>query len=198
MITSLRGKLIKKSPTEITIEANNIGYSVFIPFSTFEKLPSLNSEVFLHTHLIIKEDAHNLFGFYTEEELVMFKLLITVSGIGPKIAQTILSGSKPNEIQNSISNGDLTSLTLTPGIGKKTAERLILELRDKVSKLIPTTQTSLTNNSTRNEAISALISLGYNRQKAENTVLKVLGNNKSKELTIENLLKESLKLLTQE
>lgn len=193
MITSLRGKLIKKSPTEISVEVNNVGYLVFISISTFENLPSINSEVFIYTYLVVREDAHLLFGFISEEERKMFKLLITVSGIGPKIAQTILSGSKSNEIQHFISIGDISALTSTPGIGRKTAERLVVELKDKMLKLNFGTSATITSPSIRSEAINALISLGYNKSKSESIVIKILSENKNSEMTIENLLKLSLK-----
>lgn len=197
MINSLKGKLLKKLPTEIIVDVNNVGYLVHIPISTFEKLPQLNSEIFIYTHLIVREDAHLLFGFFSEEELEMFKLLITVSGIGPKIAQTILSGSPTNQIKYFISSGDISSLTSTPGIGRKTAERLIVELREKISKVVTTSKIDSTP-TLRIEAINALVSLGYNRMKAEQITSKVLLNNNSENLTIENLLKESLQLLSKE
>src|SRR3989339_1757113 len=166
MIGSLTGTLKHKSPTEVVLDVNGVGYAVIIPFSTYEKLGDLESRVTLVTHLHVREDALQLFGFFTEEERFFFKLLISVNGIGPKIAQGILSGISVPELRQHIANGNISALTAIPGVGKKTAERLVIELRDKIGKIgrgdaghISTEDGS----ELRQEALLALTSLGYNR-----------------------------------
>ncbi|MBP6673289.1 MAG: Holliday junction branch migration protein RuvA, partial [Bacteroidetes bacterium] len=135
MISYLKGILAKKSPTEIIVDVGGVGYSVNISLSTYEQLSELNSEVFILTHHHIREDAQVLYGFSGDNERDIFRMLIGVSGIGPKMAQTILSGIRPDELIRTISAGAISSLTAVPGVGKKTAERLILELKDKVGKI---------------------------------------------------------------
>ena len=195
MIAYLKGILTKKSPTEIIVDVSGIGYSVSISLSTYERLTEINSEVFILTHHHIREDAQVLYGFSGESEREMFRMLISVSGIGPKMAQTILSGIHPNELIRTISTGALSSLTAVPGVGKKTAERLILELRDKVSKIegsdkiidLPNSSSSV-----RAEALTALVSLGFSREKAEQSLRGVLNNAVTKNLSVEELIKQAL------
>ncbi len=195
MIAYLKGILTKKSPTEIIVDVSGIGYSVSISLSTYERLTEINSEVFILTHHHIREDAQVLYGFSGESEREMFRMLISVSGIGPKMAQTILSGIHPNELIRTISTGALSSLTAVPGVGKKTAERLILELRDKVSKIegsdkiidLPNSSSSV-----RAEALTALVSLGFSREKAEQSLRGVLNNAVTKNLSVEELIKNAL------
>ena len=136
MIASLTGILKSKSPTEILVEVHGIGYTVSIPLSTYEKLGDIGSSVSLLTHFHVREDVMQLFGFFTEEERRLFKLLISVSGIGPKIAQSILSGMNVEELKSHLVSGNVNALTAIPGVGRKTAERLIVELRDKVGKIL--------------------------------------------------------------
>ena len=196
MISHLKGILDHKSPTEIVVDVNGVGYAVSIPLSTFEKLGEVGSPVTVLTHLHIREDAHQLFGFATQAERELFRLLLSVSGIGPKIAQGILSGAQPKELQNLIAQGNVAALTSIPGIGRKTAERLIVELRDKMAK-IDSGEThgsaSGGNAAIHAEALMALVSLGYNRAAAEKAIRSALNELGGKEITIQELLKQALK-----
>ena len=195
MISYVKGILVKKSPTEIIVDVGGIGYDVNISVSTYEQLPEQGSEVTILTHHHIREDAQLLYGFATEQEREMFKMLIGVSGIGPKMAQTILSGIRPTELVRTISISAISNLTAIPGVGKKTAERLVLELRDKVAKMegsdkiidLPNSGASI-----RSEALTALISLGFSRDKAEQSLRGVLNDLNGKSISVEELIKRSL------
>ncbi len=195
MISYLKGILTKKSPTEIIIDIAGLGYSVNISLSTYEQLPEINTEVQILTHHHIREDAQLLYGFATETEREMFRLLIGVSGIGPKMAQTILSGIRTDELVRTIAVGAISTLTAIPGVGKKTAERMVLELKDKVAKMegsekiidLPNTGASI-----RSEALTALISLGFSREKAEQSLRGVLNDTNGKTISIEELIKRAL------
>ncbi len=133
MIAFLRGKLVEALPTQATVEVNGLGYEVLIPLSSFQKLPAPGSEVKLLTHLAVREDAHVLYGFFTAQEREMFRLLINnVSGIGPKIALNVLSGMNVTALRGAVANGDVKGLSQISGVGKKTAERIVVELRDKI------------------------------------------------------------------
>jgi Holliday junction DNA helicase RuvA len=195
MITYLHGILTKKSPTEIVVDVHGIGYAVNISLSSYEHLPEAESEIRILIFQHIREDAHILYGFVTENERDMFKLLISVSGIGPKMAQTILSGIRPEELIRTISHNALSSLTAVPGVGKKTAERLIVELRDKVLKMegtekiidLPTSSASV-----RNEALTALLSLGFHREKAEQALRHILHEVNGASISVEELIKRAL------
>ncbi len=195
MISYLKGILTKKSPTEIIIDIAGLGYSVNISLSTYEQLPEIDTEVQILTHHHIREDAQLLYGFATETEREMFRLLIGVSGIGPKMAQTILSGIRTDELVRTIAVGAISTLTAIPGVGKKTAERMVLELKDKVAKMegsekiidLPNTGASI-----RSEALTALISLGFSREKAEQSLRGVLNDTNGKTISIEELIKRAL------
>jgi Holliday junction DNA helicase RuvA len=196
MIASLTGILKVKSPTEILLDVNGIGYAISVPLSTFEILGQTGSTVTLLTHLQVREDALQLYGFASETELVLFKLLISVTGIGPKLAQGILSGMSAPDLRNSIVHGNIGALTAIPGIGKKTAERLVLELRDKVSKAETTSALSIQSSSkenVRSQALLALTSLGYSRPVAETAIRKALGDANGADVPIEELIKSALK-----
>ncbi|MDI6767442.1 MAG: Holliday junction branch migration protein RuvA [Bacteroidota bacterium] len=195
MISHLRGKLIQKSPTEITIDVNGVGYQVHIPLSTFEKIDKLDGDVSILTHMHVREDAMILFGFATEAEREIFRLLISISGIGPKIAQGILSGISTNDLREAILLGNIESLTSISGVGRKTAERIILELRSKLGKIEFPEQTVTPTSQqlkSRSEAIIALMSLGFNRTSAEQTVRTILSESGNKELPVEELIKRAL------
>lgn len=193
MIGYLTGKIKDKTPTKIILDVNGVGYLVNISISTFEKIAELDS-VSLYTYLNVKEDALDLFGFFTLEEKEMFQLLISISGIGPKLAQSILSGIQIDELQDAISNGNVGRITAIPGIGKKTAERLVVELKDKVESIsFETKHVINVSYSVRNDAVRALTNLGYNQKIADNAVRKILES--GKELQIEEVLKEALALL---
>ena len=197
MISSLTGTLKSKTPTEVVIDVHGVGYSVHIPFSTFEKLGEPNSTVTLLTHMQVREDALQLFGFVTENERFFFRLLISVSGIGPKIAQGILSGISVKELKDHIIRGNAGALTAIPGIGKKTADRLILELREKVSRTNGAAgTTSLPSDDLRTQALMALTSLGYSKLIAEKAVQRVLSESPSTNLTLEEIIKRALRHTT--
>ncbi|MBI4427725.1 MAG: Holliday junction branch migration protein RuvA [Ignavibacteriales bacterium] len=196
MIASLTGTLRFKSPTEVLIDVNGVGYSALIPLSTFEKLGPLNSSVVLLTHLHVREDALQLFGFATEDERNLFRLLISVSGIGPKIAQGILSGISASDLRRHIVTGNSAALTAIPNVGKKTAERLVVELRDKIAKsefresaLPPGDK----REGARTEALLALTSLGYNRQSADKAIRAALEESDGAGVSVEELIKKALR-----
>ena len=196
MFSHLKGILSHKSPTEIVIDVNGVGYAVSIPLSTYEKLGETGSVVTILTHTHVREDALQLYGFATEPEREIFRLLISVSGIGPKIAQGILSGIQPGELQNLIGQGNVSALTAIPGVGKKTAERLIVELREKMTKVDAIRQSTASSDAgqeIRAEALMALISLGYNRGSAEKAIRTALQELNGKTPTIQELLKQALK-----
>jgi holliday junction DNA helicase RuvA len=197
MIASLAGILKFKSPTEILVEVNGIGYTVSIPLSTYEKLGSLGSPVSLLTHFHVREDAMLLFGFFTEEERRLFKLLISVSGIGPKTAQSTLSGMNVEELKSHIVSGNVNALMAIPGVGKKTAERLIVELRDKAGKTAvdsePISAAGPTTAAMRFEALQALTSLGYSQQIAEKAIRLVAKEAEGSTITLEELIKRALR-----
>jgi holliday junction DNA helicase RuvA len=197
MIASLTGILKYKSPTEILIEVHGVGYTVSIPLSTYEKLGDVGSSISLLTHFHVREDAMQLFGFIAEEERRLFRLLISVSGIGPKIAQSILSGMNVEELTSHLLSGNVTALTAIPGVGKKTAERLILELRDKVGKATADTEhmtaPDMASAAIRMEALQALTSLGYNLQIAERSIRLVLKETEGSIISLEDLVKRALR-----
>jgi len=196
MFSHLKGILYHKAPTEIVVDVNGVGYAVTIPLSTYEKLGETGASVTILTHTHVREDILQLYGFATEAEREIFRLLISVSGIGPKIAQGILSGVQPNELQNLIAQANVSALTAIPGIGRKTAERLIVELRDKIAKLDSdslTAGSADTAQGIRGEALMALISLGYNRAAAEKAMRTALQELNGKEASIQELLKQALK-----
>jgi holliday junction DNA helicase RuvA len=174
MIAHLRGKLIARHPNQAIVEAGGVGYDVAITVSTFSDLPPLGTEVALHIHTQVREDQLALYGFLKREEKQLFEKLITVSGIGPKLAITTLSGMAAQELGNAIRGNDVARLTKIPGIGRKTAERLVLELRDKlppVGQEAPAALPAL--NSVQEDVLSALLNLGYQRTTAEKAVASV-------------------------
>ena len=197
MIATLTGILKFKSPTEILVEVHGIGYTISIPLSTYEKLGDLGSSVSLLTHFHVREDAMLLFGFSTEEERRLFKLLISVSGIGPKIAQSTLSGMNVEELKSHIVGGNVNALMTIPGVGRKTAERLIVELRDKAGKTLtesePISAIGMATAAMRIEALQALTSLGYNQQIAEKAIRLVVKEAEGSTISLEELIKRALR-----
>jgi Holliday junction DNA helicase RuvA len=163
MIGFLRGKLVLKAPPLLVLDVQGVGYEIEAPMTTFYELPALGTEITLHTHLVIREDAHSLFGFANEADRVMFRTLIKVNGVGPKLALTILSGQSAEQLHRCIHDNDTAALMRLPGVGKKTAERLIIELRDRLPQLEDSIVTSITPviGNAKQEAVSALCSLGY-------------------------------------
>ena len=171
MIAQVRGRLAVKEPHRIVVDVNGVGYLLFIPLSTFYQLPEVPGEVCLHTHTHVRDDAIQLFGFHTRDEQLLFELLQGVSGIGPRLATNILSGISVDELVSALSGGDLPRLRAVPGVGKKLAERLVVELRDKVPSLrLPaeTVRAALApaEDRTVDDVVSALVNLGCNRKEA--------------------------------
>ena len=190
MIGYLHGKIISKKPTKLLLDVGGVGYLVNISINTFEKL-SDKTEVSLFTHLSVREDAMDLYGFFSVAEKEMFELLIGVSGIGPKSAQSILSGIQIDDLKDALKAGNVSRLISIPGIGRKTAERLMIELRDKIDSVSETGETVTLGVSTvRGDAIAALVNLGYNQKIAERAVRSV--TDKSPNISIEDLIKEAL------
>jgi|TARA_Y100000746_G_scaffold225583_1_gene229459 Holliday junction DNA helicase RuvA len=191
MITHIKGRLFEKSPTNVVIETNGIGYLVNISLTTFSQIPD-NEYIKLYTHLQIKEDSHSLFGFYTIKEREIFRLLISVSGVGTSTARTMLSSLNPQEIINAISSDNVSLVQSVKGIGSKTAQRLIIELRDKVLKIYDIDDTIVNpNNTIKNEALSALEVLGINKKSAERLVDQIVNENQN--ISVEEIIKKTLK-----
>lgn len=193
MIGYLTGKVAVKKPTQIILDVNGVGYLVNISIVTFDKLGGVNDTVSLYTYLSVKEDALTLYGFSTIAEKEMFELLISISGIGPKLGQSILSGIETNELREAIKTGNISRITAVPGIGRKTAERLVVELRDKLDSLAESVDAAVESTSVKTDAVAALVSLGYNLKTSERIVRKLLDENSS--LEIEELIKLSLSQL---
>jgi holliday junction DNA helicase RuvA len=176
MITFLRGKLVDALPTQATVEVQGVGYEVLIPLSSFDKLPAPGSDVQLLTHLAIRDDAHVLYGFVTIAERDLFRMLInTVSGIGPKIALNVLSGMNPVALRGAVANGDVKALSQISGVGRKTAERIVVELRDKIGAAgaweASSAQRALSAGDRKiNDAVLALIALGFKQVEAHDSV----------------------------
>ncbi len=191
MIGYLKGKIFSVKPTQVVIDVSGVGYIVNISLNTFEKISgNENAELFIHTH--VREDAFSLFGFSSEVEKEMFELLISVSGIGPKLALSVFSGIKVDDLRTAISRGDLNRMCAIPGIGKKTAERLIVELKQKVEKISESIKGD-ESYSSRNEAVAALVSLGYNQKVAEKSVRDA--TDISPNASLEEIIKQALKNL---
>lgn len=191
MIGSLRGIIIKKQAPLVLIDVGGIGYEVFAPMSTFYHLPELQKEVQLLTHFIVREDAQTLYGFFDEKERELFRALIKVSGIGAKVALSILSGMSVNEFVLCVQSDDATRLTQIPGIGKKTAERLIVELRNTLSQWEEASyQTETSHNTQLQEAIGALTALGYKNNEAKRAVNRIYKPDHSSEELIRLALQQ--------
>ena len=193
MIGSLIGLIKDKTPSSILLEVNGIGYEIALPLSTSFQLPNVGESAYLLTHLVVREDQHSLYGFATDEERKLFRALIKISGVGAKLAITILSGTNVNGFIQSVVNEDIDALVHLPGIGKKTAERLVVEMKDKVSE-ISSDENSFsqnTENSAVAEAMNALVNLGYKTKDAKIILDKI----ESEGLTVEELIRQALKSL---
>ncbi len=200
MIARINGILIQKTPAALVVEAMGVGYEVFVPLTTFYELPDVGQNVVLHVYTQVREDAITLFGFINQREKELFQLLITVNGIGPKLAMNILSGTDPVELLHSIARGDLNRLVRIPGVGKKMAERIIFDLRDKKMVDMPEAVTGnkpLTNDleATREDALSALINLGYKNQVVNDALDRVFREEHAGEMSLDVILKKTLKML---
>jgi Holliday junction DNA helicase RuvA len=193
MIGYLKGKILSKKPTKLLIDVNGVGYLVNISVNTFEKIAEME-EVSLYTYLAVRESALDLFGFYSMAEKEMFEVLIGVNGIGPKSAQGILSGIQITDLKEAIRMGNISRLVTIPGIGKKTAERMMIELRDKVDSVAESEDNIIRGyTSVRGDAIAALVNLGYNQKIAERIVNAIVDKNPA--ISIEDLIKNSLSAL---
>ena len=192
MITQIRGRLIEKSPTELVVDCNGIGYSINISLNTFSKIGS-DENIKLYTHLIIKEDSHSLYGFFEKSERSLFKLLISVSGVGASTGRMMLSSLTPNEIVSAIMTENVQVIQSIKGIGLKTSQRVILELKDKVLSLEGSEQQELTLNNESNEAASALEVLGYSQKQTSKILSKIIAENPG--INVETLIKKALNKL---
>jgi len=198
MITFLHGKLVEMLPTQVTVDVHGVGYEVLIPLSSFDKLPQLGQEIRLLTHLAVREDAHTLYGFMSAAEREMFRLLIhTVGGIGPKIALNILSGISVAAFRGAVANGDVKALSQISGVGKKTAERIVVELKDKIGAAgaweASSAQRALSPEDQRvNDAVLALLALGFKQIEAHDSVRKAQASIGA-QATVEELVRACLK-----
>lgn len=199
MIALISGKIVYKGISHVIVDVQGVGYRVFIPLTTFYELPEAGQAITLHVHTNVKQDAINLFGFYTDQERDLFQLMISVSGIGPKIAMNILSGISAYDLMNAISGGNIGKLVNIPGVGKKMAERLILELKDKVVKKmmagkVPEAGVQSRADDMMEDVLSALINLGYKNNVARDALDKAMRSSEEK-LEMDTLLKKTLKIL---
>jgi holliday junction DNA helicase RuvA len=194
VIASIRGMLAEKSASQCVVEAGGIGYQVGVSSRTARALPEPGAPVFLHTHLVVREDAHLLFGFAEPEERRLFELLITVSGVGPKVALAVLSGLGPGDLARAIRDENLVTLTAVPGIGRKTAERLVVDLRDKLEIVTAAAAAAAPvpapDAGRWDDAVAALVRLGYSRPQAIQTVKDVV--REDGDLTIEDVVRRAL------
>ena len=194
MIAHLKGKLDYKSPEHSIVDVNGVGYKVFTPLSTYYALPQLGESVSLRIHTRVREDDLKLFGFLTEEEQTIFEKLITINKVGPKLALGILSGMSPADLLTAVMNKDAARLSAIPGVGKKTAERLALEMKDKLADLALNMEHQPDANYQEGfyeDALSALVNLGYKKPQAEKA-LKLAYDENGKDSSLEDLIKESL------
>lgn len=193
MITQIRGRLVEKNPTYVVVDCSGVGYLLHISLQTYSSLGE-DEAVKMYTHLSIREDAHTLYGFHSKTEREVFRLLISVSGVGPSIARTMLSSMTSEEIQNAIASENVGLIQSVKGIGAKTAQRVIVDLRDKILKTFDIDEVSVqTNNTNKEEALSALEVLGFNRKQSDKVVSNIL--KESPEATVELLIKKALKSL---
>lgn len=193
MITQIRGRLVEKKPTYVVVDCSGVGYLLHISLQTFSALPD-DENVRLFAHLSVREDAHTLYGFISKTEREVFKLLISVSGVGPSIARTMLSSMSSEEVQNAIATENVTLIQSVKGIGAKTAQRVIVDLKDKILKTFNIDEVSLNiNNTNKEEALSALEVLGFNRKQSEKAIAVILKDSPNE--TVELLIKKALKNL---
>jgi holliday junction DNA helicase RuvA len=195
MIAHLRGKLLAKHPNQAIVETSGVGYDVTICVPTFSDLPAVGAEVALHIHTHVREDQIALYGFLRPSEKLLFEKLITVSGIGPKLAVTILSGMAADEMVGAIRGNDIARLTRIPGIGRKTAERMVLELRDKLPEVSPASTPALqAMSATEDDVLSALLNLGYQRAAAEKVLATLTRKGESQ--SFDRMFREALSRLS--
>ena len=201
MIGQVLGTILEKQPPQLVVNVNGLGYEIDAPMSTFYQLPDVGKEVKLFTHFVVREDAQQLFGFYSREERTLFRTLLKVNGIGPRMGLTILSSAAPEEFVRWVMDNDTDSLVRLPGIGKKTAERLVIEMRDKLSDwykaalpegaVIAKPDTN-TRHQSLQDAIAALVSLGYKHPDANRAITKIDDGQSSSEELIRRALREMM------
>jgi len=193
MITQLRGRLVEKQPTHVVVDCGGVGYFLHISLHTFSSLPD-DELITIYTYLSIREDAHTLYGFFTKVERAVFKLLTSVSGVGPSIARTMLSSMTPEEVQQAIASENVALIQSVKGIGAKTAQRVIVDLKDKILKTFDLEEVSIAqNNTNQEEALSALEVLGFNRKQSTKVVSALL--KETPDSSVESLIKNALKNL---
>ena len=200
MISRLTGKMVVCEPTEVVVDVGGVGYAVTIPMSTFDRLPAAGGEVLLHTHLNVREDALQLYGFATLDERRLFLLLMTVSGVGPRLALNALSCLPVDALCRAIAAGDLKALSRVSGIGKRTAERLVLELREKVAEIAPAAAVAgapvrAVASRAAQDAVHALETLGFKGDAAQKAVVRLQEELPASEQTAENLIRKALQAL---
>jgi Holliday junction DNA helicase RuvA len=191
MIGRLSGTLLEKNPPQIVLDVQGVGYEVDVPMSTFYNLPAVNEKVVLHTQLIVREDAHLLYGFLTHEERIAFRQLLKISGVGPKLALSVLSGLSIGDLAAAVANKDAARLTRIPGVGKKTAERLLLELQGKFSAVGAGATQGVAAVSSGNDIVNALLALGYNEKEADWAAKQL-----PKDANVSDGIRQALKLLS--
>lgn len=195
MIGYLTGKIISKKPTQILLDVNDVGFLVNISLNTFEKISETEDKISLYTYLAVKEDSLTLYGFYSISEKELFEALISMNGVGPKLAQNILSGISVEELKNAILSKNLSRLVSIPGIGRKTAERMLIELREKMEKVTDQIyEKGILSFTTKDDAVAALTGLGYNQKIADKIVRDLISQNP--QISLEDLIKDSLKGLS--
>ena len=191
MIGRLSGILLEKNPPQILLDVQGVGYELSVPMSTFYNLPALHEKVVLHTQLIVREDAHLLYGFLSNEERVAFRQLLKISGVGPKLALSVLSGLSLNDLASAVANKEVGRLTKIPGVGKKTAERLLLELQGKFAVAGANTSQGVALTSFSNDIVNALQALGYSEKEADWAVKQL-----PKDANVSDGIRQALKLLS--
>ena len=189
MIGRIQGILVEKAFPQVIVSANGVGYEIDVPMSTFYPLPRTGEEVTLLTHLVVRDDAHLLYGFLTAGERAAFRQLLKISGVGPKVALSVLSGMSVDDLSAAVASEDAGRLTKIPGIGKKTAERLVLELRDKLPKVLPAARTEAA--AANADVLNALLGLGYNEREASTAVKQLPAD-----LQVADAIRQALKLLS--
>ena len=193
MIGRLSGKLIEKQPPQIIVDVQGLGYEVDVPMSTFYNLPGLGETITLFTHLVVREDAHLLYGFGSDDERRAFRQLLKISGVGPKLALSVLSGLSVADLAQTVAMQETGRLTKIPGVGKKTAERLVLELRDKLDHVSSVAGSSATPKASSGDVLNALLTLGYNEREAQ-WALKQIPN----DLNVSESIRQALKQLSKQ
>ncbi len=197
MIGQLCGILLEKQPPSLLLDVQGVAYEIDAPMGTFYHLPEIGQALTLHTHLIIREDAHHLYGFYSRAERQLFRILLKVNGVGPRLALTILSSMNPDEFVRCVNSNDIEALVSLPGVGRKTADRLLIEMRDRLKDwsgvaLHPVNAATSTRNSRVDEAVAALVALGYKSQQASRTVSRLDDGQASSEALIRQALQEGV------